>query len=112
MRSQVPAIPDFTSSTWHDRRSDAQMVASILTGKGTAMPSFRGKLRDSEARDLVAYLRSLAQGPRRSSSASSSEFSRRFQQLVVQFDELDRQYRELASKQSGAGKETPHKDVE
>jgi hypothetical protein len=34
MRAQVPSLPDFTAVDWHQRRSDAQLTASVLEGKG------------------------------------------------------------------------------
>jgi mono/diheme cytochrome c family protein len=37
-RSRLPEIPDFTKSPWQARRSDAQLLASILDGKDE-MPS-------------------------------------------------------------------------
>src|SRR5262245_43410547 len=39
-RSSQPTIPDFTDTAWQARRSDAQLLAAILDGKGDEMPSF------------------------------------------------------------------------
>jgi cytochrome c6 len=39
--------------------SDAQLTEMITKGKGK-MPSYEGKLKDTEIKDLVAYIRSLA----------------------------------------------------
>lgn len=39
--------------------SDAQLTEIITKGKGK-MPSYDGKLKDTEIKDLVAYIRSLA----------------------------------------------------
>jgi cytochrome c6 len=39
--------------------TDAQLVDIITKGKGK-MPSYDGKLKDTEIKDLVAYVRSLA----------------------------------------------------
>jgi mono/diheme cytochrome c family protein len=39
--------------------SDAQLTEIISKGKGK-MPSYEGKLKDTEIKDLVAYIRSLA----------------------------------------------------
>ncbi len=39
--------------------TDAQLTEIITKGKGK-MPSYTGKLKDSEVKDLVTYIRSLA----------------------------------------------------
>lgn len=39
--------------------SDAQLVDIVTKGKGK-MPSYGGKLKDSEIKDLVGYIRTLA----------------------------------------------------
>jgi cytochrome c6 len=39
--------------------TDAQVEETITKGKGK-MPSYAGKLKDTEIKDLVAYIRSLA----------------------------------------------------
>jgi hypothetical protein len=36
------------------------LLASILDGKGTAMPPVRGKISEEQARGLVAYIKSFA----------------------------------------------------
>jgi mono/diheme cytochrome c family protein/uncharacterized membrane protein len=67
-RRRQPTIPDFTDSSWQVRRSDAQLVASILNGKGKKMPPSRGKINEEQARRLVGHIRafaSKAEGPSR-----------------------------------------------
>jgi mono/diheme cytochrome c family protein/uncharacterized membrane protein len=59
-RDRLSQIPDFTQATWQARRSDAQLVASILDGKGKDMPPGRGKLSGEQARDLLALVRAFA----------------------------------------------------
>lgn len=39
--------------------TDAQLTEIITKGKGK-MPAYEGKLKDTEIKDLVAYIRSLA----------------------------------------------------
>ncbi len=39
--------------------TDAQLTVIITKGKGK-MPAYEGKLKDTEIKDLVAYVRSLA----------------------------------------------------
>jgi hypothetical protein len=108
------SIPDFTKPEWHRARSNDRLVHSISEGKGkgTAMPSFRGKLRDEQVRELVGYLRSIAPELTRSNPRSTAEFHRRFQQLREQMDQLDRQYRALSSQERTARKQPADKQLE
>jgi len=39
--------------------SDAQLTEAITKGKAPKMPAYEGKLKDTEIKDLVAYVRSL-----------------------------------------------------
>jgi mono/diheme cytochrome c family protein len=55
-RERMPEIPDFTLTSWQGRRSDAQLLASILGGKDQ-MPSWRDKISEEQARSLVAFVR-------------------------------------------------------
>jgi mono/diheme cytochrome c family protein len=97
MRAEMPWFPDFTAPDWHQRRSDAQLTASVLEGKGTAMPAFSGKLGEPQVRELVAYLRSFVPaGARSIPTKPSSDFRRRYQELQDEMNELRRQYRALS----------------
>jgi cytochrome c6 len=49
---------DFTSADVQ-KESDAQLTDIITKGKGK-MPAYDGKLKDTEIKDLVAYIRTLA----------------------------------------------------
>jgi uncharacterized membrane protein/mono/diheme cytochrome c family protein len=60
VRRRRPEIPNLTDTAWHALRSDAQLLASILDGKGKEMPPWRGKLSEEHARGLVAYVRAFA----------------------------------------------------
>ncbi len=62
MRDNLPTIPDFTVLDWQQKRSDPQLVVSILDGKGTGMPAFRDKVASERVRDLVALIRRFAPG--------------------------------------------------
>ena len=95
LRVQFPRIPDFASSNWQKGRIDAQLTASILEGKGTAMPAFGGKLGEAQVRELVTYLRSFAPAESRSISGTS-DFYRRYLELRKEMDDLERQYRALS----------------
>lgn len=88
-RGSMRAIPNFTSSTWQQHHSDAEMLASILDGKGTSMPAHRGQITENETRDVVAYVRSF--GPeleRTRSQAAEREFGKSFRQLQDEWNEL------------------------
>jgi hypothetical protein len=63
LRRRHPEIPNFTDPAWQARRSEAQLLASILDGKGTGMPSFREKLSADQVRALIAYVRTFAPAP-------------------------------------------------
>jgi mono/diheme cytochrome c family protein len=49
---------DFTSADVQ-KQTDAQLTETITKGKGK-MPAYDGKLKDTEIKDLVAFIRSLA----------------------------------------------------
>ncbi len=49
---------DFTSADVQ-KQTDAQLTEIITKGKAK-MPAYDGKLKDTEIKDLVAYIRSLA----------------------------------------------------
>jgi mono/diheme cytochrome c family protein len=101
-RGPEPEIPDFTDSSWQGRRGQAQLLVSILDGKGAGMPPWRGKISEDQARELVAHVRSLAPtadkpGPEKQKGPTSSgDFEERFRRLEQEMDELKRQYREVS----------------
>jgi len=51
-RGLMPDIPDFTVASWQTKRSEAQLLVSILDGKGPDMPPVRDKLTEKEARGI------------------------------------------------------------
>ena len=95
MKTAMPSIPDFTNRTWQAAARDPQLVVSILDGKGTLMPSFRGRVTDEQAGDLAAYVRAF--GPARPATAEgpATDFEQRFRELQSQWNELEKQLREL-----------------
>jgi hypothetical protein len=69
---------------------------SILHGKGTRMPSFRGRLSREQARELVAYIRQA--GPFRAAQATElDDWDRRYAELVRQLRELQEEFRRLSA---------------
>jgi quinol-cytochrome oxidoreductase complex cytochrome b subunit/mono/diheme cytochrome c family protein len=96
IRASMPTIPDFTSRAWQAGANSTQLAVSILEGKGTLMPSFRGRVNEEQAQGLVAYVRAFGpEGMTTQASPDASEFERRFRQLGAEGDELERQMREL-----------------
>jgi mono/diheme cytochrome c family protein len=90
MRDSLPAIPNFSRGEWQKGRSDPQLVLSILNGKGTGMPPFRGKLTREQARDLVALIREFdpsGVGVKRA-RGGSNDFEIRFKRLDEEFESL------------------------
>src|SRR5438552_13421353 len=81
---KTEGLPDFTRRAWHEQKSDAQLIVSILHGKGTVMPAFRSQLSQAKAKELVAYLRAFAPaapGKQSSTSTSSEDFEVQLQKL-------------------------------
>jgi mono/diheme cytochrome c family protein len=94
------AAPDFTSGPWHEERSDIQLVVSILEGKGTGMPAFDQSLKRADARNLVAYIRTLdpahsTRAAKRLPSPEAADFEARFDRLQKQYEELAAELRKL-----------------
>jgi ubiquinol-cytochrome c reductase cytochrome b subunit len=92
IRVAMPTIPDFTKPDWQASKTNPELNVSVLEGKGTLMPSFRGKVSDSQVRDLIAYVRSFGpQQPKRPRAAPASDFEFQFRQLQQQWDELEKE---------------------
>jgi mono/diheme cytochrome c family protein len=96
MRGSLPSIPDFTAGAWQVARNDPQLLVSVLEGRGTGMPPFRDKLSRDQARELVAFIRSLGPSQPHATRSSSDDFEARFQQLLTEFEDLRRRSRALS----------------
>lgn len=96
MKASMPAIPDFTSHTWQEEVTNAELAVGILDGKGTLMPAFRGRVSDEQAQDLAAYVRAF--GPVRPTPprAPANDFEQRYRELQEQWNELQRRLQELS----------------
>jgi quinol-cytochrome oxidoreductase complex cytochrome b subunit/mono/diheme cytochrome c family protein len=96
-RPGMPPIPDFTDRAWQATVNDPRLAVSILEGKGTLMPAFRGRVGEDQVDDLVAYVRAFgpegatALGP----APGAGEFETRYRQLQAEWDELEKRMREL-----------------
>jgi ubiquinol-cytochrome c reductase cytochrome b subunit len=95
MRPSMPSIPDFTSRAWQAGVATPQLISSILDGKGTLMPAFRGRVNDDQARDLAAYIRAFGPSPAAGSETPANDFERRFRELEDQWNELQKQLQSL-----------------
>lgn len=93
-----PQAPDFTNPHWHQSRSASALVVTILDGKGTQMPAFGGRITDTQARDLVAYIRSFARTSPTAAEVSPEDFETRFRELEEEFERLSQQLDELSTK--------------
>jgi mono/diheme cytochrome c family protein len=95
----MPLIPDFTSPAFQQSHSNVQLRVSILEGKDR-MPANRSMVSDALAGELVGYVRSF--GPAAPiettpTEAASGAFDVEFDKLAKQFNDLQRQERELAT---------------
>jgi ubiquinol-cytochrome c reductase cytochrome b subunit len=96
MKASMPTIPDFTSRSWHEGMTNPQLVVSILDGKGTLMPAFRGRVSDERAQDLGAYVRAFGPALAAPPEAATSDFEKRFREVQAQWYELQKQFQELS----------------
>jgi mono/diheme cytochrome c family protein len=55
-RDLYPKVPDFSDPAWHDSRTDADLIRSVLNGKGK-MPAMRTRVWDATAEQMVAFVR-------------------------------------------------------
>jgi mono/diheme cytochrome c family protein len=99
MRVALPPLPDFTQAAFHGQHSDPQLLISILDGKGTLMPANRGRVSESQARDLALFVRAFGPATVAGATAVSStrEFDVEFDRLQRQWEALENQLRALRS---------------
>jgi uncharacterized membrane protein len=106
----MPEIPDLTDASWQSRRSDLELRASILDGKGPAMPPAGGKIRADQARVLVDYVRTFAPVKKSSENrdrSSTADFEERFRHLQEEQDQLRKQFQELSAQPAHGGTPRP-----
>ena len=98
MRPVLPPIPDFTNPTFHQEHSDAQLLVSILDGRGTLMPANRGRVTEDQAGSLVAYVRTFGPSKLLTSKpgASDDEFEKAIRPLLEQWNALDKELKRIA----------------
>jgi mono/diheme cytochrome c family protein len=100
----VSGIPDFTDRAWQSRRSDAQLVVSILDGKGDGMPAFRGRVTKTQAKALIGDVRAF--GTKVAAAEATRDFATKFRELDKELQELKRQLNELTSSPGDTAKPT------
>jgi mono/diheme cytochrome c family protein len=100
-RPNLPPIPNFRDAAWHKHKSDAELLTSILDGKGTLMPANNTRITRNQAKDLLAVVRAF--GPRRDvpGPASNDQFERSFRQLQQQWDALENALKDLKTAPGG-----------
>jgi len=92
----MPVLPDFTPKAWQLGRSNPQLKISILDGKGTLMPAWRGKLSPALAQDLATYIRGFGPpGLFASQEPPPNEFLKSFEALDKKFTDLETQMKSL-----------------
>jgi mono/diheme cytochrome c family protein len=98
VRSSMKDIPDFTNAEWQKGKKDAQLLVSILEGKGTLMPANNSRITRDQARDLVAFVRSF--GPVRpvDKMTTDSDFEKAFRRLQQQYEQLEQALKKLDKK--------------
>jgi hypothetical protein len=58
----IPDVPNFTNPRWQAVHTDGQLARSILEGRGSVMPAWRGPISLEEAWALARYIRTLVPG--------------------------------------------------
>lgn len=91
IRPAMPTIPDFTAREWQTGRANAQLTATILDGKGTLMPAWRGRVSDDIVPDLIAYVRSFGPADLAANDMPASEFTNRYRELRQRWAVLQQQ---------------------
>ena len=97
-RNRFEEIPDFNDSQWQSRRSDDQLLVSILEGEGAMMPAFNRKINEKEAVALVRYIRTFVPNNTKGGKESVQDFEKQFRQLQMQLQELRSQFYKIPLK--------------
>jgi len=98
VRNAMPPIPDFTDVQWQKDKKDAQLLVSILEGKGTLMPANSSRITRDQARDLVAFVRSFGPARPPEKPPTDSEFEKSFRRLQQQYEQLEAELKKLEKK--------------
>jgi mono/diheme cytochrome c family protein len=93
---RLDGLPDFSLRQWHQGRSDAQLAASILVGKGEFMPSFSDRFNRQQVRDLVSFIRTFAPAAPRKGESSGRSSNQQFDRLQEELKQLQKQFQDLS----------------
>jgi quinol-cytochrome oxidoreductase complex cytochrome b subunit/mono/diheme cytochrome c family protein len=96
MKASMSTIPDFTNRPWQEGVSVPQLRASILDGKGTQMPAFRGRVTEEQGQDLAAYVRAFGPVEVAQPQVPPDDFEKQFRDVQAHWYELQRQLQELS----------------
>ncbi len=97
IRVAMPVIPDFTSRDWQMTHENPLLAISILEGKNTLMPPWRGRVDPALAQDLVSFVRGFGPADLLAANKPTSELGTRLKTLRRQWLELDQQARTLSA---------------
>jgi quinol-cytochrome oxidoreductase complex cytochrome b subunit/mono/diheme cytochrome c family protein len=104
LKASMPHIPDFTSKTWQESRTNNDLVNTIEMG-GKVMPPFardsfgRERFKDHQLQDLVAYIRAFGPaGAGPPEPAKPDDFEEQYRRLLLEWDALQKQLDELSKK--------------
>jgi ubiquinol-cytochrome c reductase cytochrome b subunit len=95
-RAAMPTLPDFASRKWQESVANPQLTVSILDGKGTLMPAFRGRVTADQAGDLSAYVRAFGPTKTTTPTVPADEFEKRYRDLQDQWNDLQKQLKDLS----------------
>jgi ubiquinol-cytochrome c reductase cytochrome b subunit len=96
MKGAMPGLPDFTNRGWQESVNAPRLTASILDGRGTLMPPFRGRLSDEQCQDLAGYVRAFGPAATVTPVTTTDDFDKRYRELQDQWNELERQLKEMS----------------
>jgi len=103
-KEDMPGIPDFSDVSWQKSRTNAQLSASILDGKGKQMPSFRDRLKADQVQALLAYIRAFGVSEPPAEPKPACDFDEQLRRLLEEIGSLKNQFYELHEKQKGRTK--------
>jgi hypothetical protein len=58
----IPDVPNFTNPLWQSTHTDGQLARSILQGRGSVMPPWRGTLSLEQSWAMARYVRTFVPG--------------------------------------------------
>jgi hypothetical protein len=93
-----PTIPNFAEISWQQSRSEAQLTASVINGRGDGMPPFGEELSRTQITALVNHIRWFAPAPVDQPVRRKNNFSRKYALLKQEWEALVLELAELKSR--------------